>query len=91
MTVNLDSIANLYRLLVPALADKFDRGQAANVPDGFFTGVVCDSDVVTNMRVLEPDFFDNAFDGRGFVRVEFRDIGMVRLTGERDEEDDKCQ
>ena len=90
MTVNLDSITNFYRFLIPALADEFDRDQAANVPDRFFTGVVGHGDVVTDMRVLEPDFIDDAFNGRGIVRVEFRDIGVVRLSGERDDEDDKC-
>jgi len=77
--VHPDSVTDLDRFLVPALSDQFDRAQAANIPDHFAAGFVSYGDVIANMRVFEPDFLDDAFNGCGIIRIELRN---VRVMGE---------
>ena len=77
MTMHRNPVANLDCVPCPALSDQFHRAQAASIPDGFFTALVNDVDVVADVRISEPDFGDDAFDRRRVVAIEFCGVGMV--------------
>jgi len=76
--VHFDVITDLDGFFVPALADEFDGTQAANIPNRFAAVIIGHRNVVTDVRVFEPDFFDHTLDGAGVIGVEFSDVGMVR-------------
>jgi hypothetical protein len=88
--VHFDSVADLDRFLVPALPDQFDRAQAANIPDHFAASFVRYVDVIANMRVFEPDFLDDAFNGRWVIRIEFRNVRVMREGGGRESQEREC-